>query len=107
MLASTSLRPKIGITIGLRHLLLVSLLMLMLTSFAVIADCEALPWTDPDLCFTHLSRPSEHAHLHLQLMAILPQSAEGGGISSLRLDLQPALLPDSPLLDLIKPPPRV
>lgn len=107
MPGSRLLRPAFAKAHLLRYLLLVAQLVIVITSFAVVAECHATALASPDRCLSHMNSNGGHEHTHPQPAAVLPLTTEQTDFPFMRLYELIYLPPASILLEIIKPPPQL
>jgi hypothetical protein len=107
MVGSRLLRPAFAKVHLLRYLLLVAQLVIVITSFAVVAECHATALASPDRCLSHMNSNGAHEHTHPQPAAILPLNVGQVAFPFTRIHPLTYLPPASILLKIIKPPPQL
>jgi len=107
MLGSKLLRPAFAKAHLLRYLPLAAQLVIVITSFAVVAECKATALASPDRCLSHINSNGGHEYTHPQPAAVLPLTGGQIAFPFMRLYELTYLPPASILLEIIKPPPQL
>ncbi|MBX3011884.1 MAG: hypothetical protein KF832_10285 [Caldilineaceae bacterium] len=100
------MRPILAKSDLLQYLLLVTQLVIVLTSFAVVGECSVTAWANPERCVFHVSTNSDREHSHPQPAAILPFTVDLAALSLTHVNTLVDLLPLSPFCKILNPPPE-
>lgn len=107
MLDLKLLRPAFAKAHLLRYLLLVTQLVIVITSFALVAECHATALASPDRCLSHMNSNGGHEHTHPQPAAVLPITTGQTAFPFMHLYELTYLPLAAILLEIIKPPPQL